>query len=125
MELKWQDIGRSPFLNKQFDKLNRLFIKSEKPDWKYPMESGYANVGVVTEVGREVKNISKGDKVFAYVSHRTDYIIEENNVIKLPENISSEYGIFTALLTISFNGILDAQINLGETIAIFGLGVIG
>ncbi len=34
-------------------------------------------------------------------------------------------GIFSQIGAIALNGILDAQINVGETVAIFGLGVVG
>src|SRR5690349_16233976 len=35
----------------------------------YPWKSGYANVGIVQEVGAAVKRVKPGDRVFSYGNH--------------------------------------------------------
>lgn len=117
--------GTAPFLSKKIDRETGLFVKSDVPASSYPTTSGYENVGEVIELGENVKKLKLGDKVFSHHCHETGYISDEGALIKLEEDLSPELGIFIALARVAHNGILDARINLGETVAVFGLGVVG
>lgn len=96
----------------------------------YPATSGYEIVGEVLEVARDVNELKVGDRVFAYCPHATENVTNVSfgikpNVLKLPDDLEPKLGIFFALTDVAFNGVLDARINLGETMVIFGLGVMG
>ena len=66
-----------------------------------------------------------GDVVFAYASHRSGHVLSEQALIKLPAGVDPEAAIFLANLNTTFNGILDADLHLGETVVVFGQGVLG
>jgi 2-desacetyl-2-hydroxyethyl bacteriochlorophyllide A dehydrogenase len=117
--------GEAPFYTKRFDPVTRLFIAAAEPDWHYPLPYGYENVGEVTEVGAGVSGLRPGDVVFTYSPHQTQVVIDEQQAYPLPETVAPEEGVFVALLGVAYNAILDAQILLGETVAIFGMGVVG
>lgn len=117
--------GTAPFLSKKIDPETGLFVKSDAPAHSYPAASGYENVGEVVELGESVTKLKLGDKVFSHHCHETGYISDERGLIKLYEDLSPELGLFIALARVAHNGILDARINLGETVAVFGLGIVG
>jgi threonine dehydrogenase-like Zn-dependent dehydrogenase len=43
----------------------------------------------------------------------------------MPAHVNPKLGVFVPLLQTSFNGILDSQVNLGETTVVFGAGIVG
>ena len=117
--------GTAPFYQKRFDPVTRLFLTGEEPDWRYPIPYGYENVGEVIELGAEVTNLRLGDRVFTYSPHQTHVVVDHGGAHRLPPGMKSENGLFLALLGVAYNAILDARILLGETVAIFGMGVVG
>lgn len=118
--------GDSPFYRKgNFDRKMRLFTQAISKRREYPIQTGYENVGKVVEVGKDVIGLKVGDVVFTYRSHQTGLMVGEKEVYKLPEELSPEVGVFAALTGVAYNAILDARIVLGETLAIFGMGVVG
>lgn len=120
--------GSNPYLSKQWDAQNRLFLATEAPSQPYPLSGwGYEEVGKVTELGPKVTTLKVGDIVYGTWGHRTHHILQEefaNKRIK-PEGLDPMLAIYSHLGPIALNGILDASIHVGETVAIFGLGVLG
>lgn len=109
---------------RQYDNDRRLFLERNAP-LGYPRKTGYENVGKVLSVGPGVPSLSPGDIVFGYANHVTEYVRPTTRIYKLPAGLEPKQGVFTALLGVAYNAILDARILLGETVAVFGMGVIG
>jgi threonine dehydrogenase-like Zn-dependent dehydrogenase len=120
--------GSNPYLSKQWDAKNRLFLASEAPSQPYPLSGwGYEEVGEVIEVNPEVTSLKVGDIVYGTWGHRTQHILQEeyaNKRIK-PAGLDPILAIYSHIGPIALNGILDANIHVGETVAVFGLGVLG
>ncbi len=127
--------GLAPFFRRKQDHTLKLFRDAEQNEtWQYPIRScdpgvwymGYSNVGKVVETGRDVQNFKVGDIVYTDAPHQSQIIRSgKGHVVKLPDSIKPEHGIlFTNLMT-TYNGILDTRIKLGDTVAVFGLGVLG
>ena len=120
--------GSNPYLSKQWDPKSRLFLASEAPSQPYPLSGwGYEEVGEVIEVHPEVTSLKVGDIVYGTWGHRTHHIVTEDYAkqrIK-PPGLDPILAIYSHLGPIALNGILDANIHLGETVAVFGLGVLG
>jgi 2-desacetyl-2-hydroxyethyl bacteriochlorophyllide A dehydrogenase len=120
--------GSNPYISKQWDPNNRLFLASAAPSQPYPLSSwGYEEVGEVIEIGPEVTALQVGDIVYGTWGHRTHHILQEEYArqrIK-PEGLDPILAIYSHLGPIALNGILDASIHVGETVAVFGLGVLG
>lgn len=120
--------GSNPYLSKQWDAKNRLFLPSESPSQPYPLSGwGYEEVGEVIEVSSDVTTLQVGGIVYGTWGHRTHHILPEeyaNQRIK-PDGLDPILAIYSHLGPIALNGILDANIHLGETVAVFGLGVLG
>jgi threonine dehydrogenase-like Zn-dependent dehydrogenase len=120
--------GSNPYLTKQWDAKNRLFLASEAPSQPYPLSGwGYEEVGEVIEVDPEVTTLKVGDIVYGTWGHRTHHVLQEdyaNKRIK-PQGLEPILAIYSHIGPIALNAILDANIHVGETVAVFGLGVLG
>jgi threonine dehydrogenase-like Zn-dependent dehydrogenase len=120
--------GSNPYLSKQWDIKNRLFLASEAPSQPYPLSGwGYEEVGEVIEVNPEVTTLKVGDIVYGTWGHRTHHILQEEYANKRlkPAGLDPMLAIYSHIGPIALNGILDANIHVGETVAVFGLGVLG
>jgi len=117
--------GTAVQINKRRDEETGLFVETAASDLRYPFKYGYQNVGKIIECGTGASTLKKGDVVYSYYSHRESFVANENELFKIPENLDPELGVFIANINTSYNAVLDAQINLGENVVVFGLGVIG
>jgi 2-desacetyl-2-hydroxyethyl bacteriochlorophyllide A dehydrogenase len=120
--------GSNPYISKQWDAEHRLFLDSRAPSQPYPLSGwGYEEVGEVVEVGPEVSTLKVGNIVYGTWGHRTHHILQEEYASQRikPEELDPILAIYSHLGPIALNGILDANIHVGETVAVFGLGVLG
>jgi threonine dehydrogenase-like Zn-dependent dehydrogenase len=120
--------GTNPYLSKRWDTDKRLFLPETDSTFHYPvMNLGYEEVGEIVEVGSSVMEIAVGTHLFGTWGHRTQYIANMDYVRPrlMPAGAEPIFGIFSHLGAIALNGIHDAAIRLGDTIAIFGLGALG
>jgi 2-desacetyl-2-hydroxyethyl bacteriochlorophyllide A dehydrogenase len=120
--------GSNPYLHKQWDPARKLFIPAEQPTLAYPVSGwGYEEVGEVVELGSEVEAVSIGDIIFGTWGHRTHHIIEEEYAWDRVQakSLDAIFGIFSQIGSIAINGVHDARIRIGETVAVFGMGTLG
>ncbi len=123
--------GVNPYMQKQWDSEKKLFIIGEETSLKYPIETGYEAVGQIIEIGSGVSKVKAGEIVYGGEwygwTHKTTHILTEDAAIRqrMPAHVNPKLGVFVPLLQTSFNGVLDSQVNLGETTVVFGAGVVG
>jgi 2-desacetyl-2-hydroxyethyl bacteriochlorophyllide A dehydrogenase len=91
----------------------------------FPLKFGYACVGRVLALGPTVVGITVGQRVFALHPHQSLFVAPADLTVPLPDGMAPEAGVFFANLETAFNVLLDAHPRLGETVAIFGQGVVG
>jgi len=90
-----------------------------------PLPLGYCNVGRVVEVGAGVTDFAVGDLVASNGKHAEYVCVPKNLVAKVPEKVSSEEAAFTVIGSISLQGIRLCKPTFGETIVVYGLGLLG
>ena len=105
--------GLMPTLDAVFSKLGE------------PLPLGYCNSGIVTEVGTSVKDFEVGDRVVSNGPHAEFVSVPQNLCAKIPENVSDSEASFTVLASIGLQGIRLIDPTLGETVVVYGLGLIG
>ena len=105
--------GMIPTLEAVFNKLNQ------------PLPLGYCNVGKVIAVGKGVSEFSVGDRVASNGNHAEYVCVPKNLVAKIPDNVSDEEAAFTVIGSIGLEGVRLLSAQLGETIVVIGLGLIG
>jgi 2-desacetyl-2-hydroxyethyl bacteriochlorophyllide A dehydrogenase len=120
--------GSNVYLHKRWDPETRLFLPSADPSQPYPLAGwGYEEVGEVVELGPNVSALQPGDLVYGTWGHRSHAILDETYLAprRKPPALDPLLAIFSHIGPIALNGLLDAQLHIGENIAIFGLGVPG
>ncbi len=120
--------GSNPYLHKEWDSALRLFGPGRAAALAYPLPAvGYEEVGEVVEVGEAVADIAPGALVYGAWGHRSHHVADADYVRArfLPAGLEPILGIFSHLGAIALNGVHDASIRVGETVAIFGLGALG
>jgi len=90
-----------------------------------PIPLGYCNVGTVINVGKGVNEFAIGDRVASNGPHAEIVCVPKNLVSKIPSNVSDEEAAFTVIGSIGLQGIRLLKPQLGETIVVVGLGLIG
>ncbi len=119
--------GTNPYLMKRWDSERRLFVPSQDST-AYPVTNlGYEEAGEVVEVGGGVTSVSVGDRIWGTWGHKSTHIADEEWVAAriLDRALDARYGIFSHAGAIGLNVVLDADIHVGEYVAIFGQGVMG
>jgi 2-desacetyl-2-hydroxyethyl bacteriochlorophyllide A dehydrogenase len=120
--------GTNPYLEKRWDAAKRVFAAGSGQSIEYPMTKwGYEEVGEVVELGTDVRDVGLGVRVFGTWGHRSEHVAAAELVRQriLPNEVDPILGIFSHIGPIALNGVLDVHVRLGETAAVFGLGVVG
>lgn len=89
---------------------------------------GYSGAGLVVDKHATVTDFNIGDRV-AYggegTGHGEAILAGRNLVVRVPDSVPFEYACFATLGSIAINAIRIADIKLGETVAVLGLGLVG
>jgi len=80
---------------------------------------------MVIGVGKNVDGFKVGDRVVSNGAHAELVHVPQNLVAKIPENVSDETAAFTVVGATALQGIRLIQPSFGETVVVFGLGLIG
>lgn len=90
---------------------------------------GYSSAGEVVEVGEDVTEFEVGDLVACagagYANHAEIISVPKNLCVKLSENSNLKNAAYNTLGAISLQGVRQADLRLGETCAVIGLGLLG
>ncbi|GAP15239.1 predicted dehydrogenase [Longilinea arvoryzae] len=94
-----------------------------------PMALGYSTAGTVVAVGEGLTGVQVGDRVACagggYAVHAEYNIVPRNLLTPIPENVDFESAAFTTLGAIALQGFRLAQPQLGDRVAVIGLGLLG
>lgn len=94
-----------------------------------PMTLGYSSAGVVVEVGAGVSGLQPGDRVACaggnHAVHAEYALVPKNLVTPIPAGVDDESAAFTTLAAVALQGYRLAAPQVGEKIAVIGLGLLG
>jgi predicted dehydrogenase/threonine dehydrogenase-like Zn-dependent dehydrogenase len=94
-----------------------------------PMPLGYSSAGTIIAVGEGLQAFQVGQRVACagggYAVHAEYARIPKNLVVPLPDEVDFESAAFTTLGAISLHGFRLAEAQLGERLAVIGLGLLG
>jgi 2-desacetyl-2-hydroxyethyl bacteriochlorophyllide A dehydrogenase len=119
--------GSNPHLHRRWDADSRLFVEGAA-SIEYPVVgAGYEEVGEVVEVGAATEGVEVGDIVWGIWGHRSDGVLPGVDAAaqKLPAGVDPLVGVFARVGAVALNAVIDADVHVGETVAVFGQGVIG
>jgi predicted dehydrogenase len=94
-----------------------------------PIPLGYSCAGEVIAVGSEATEFRVGERVACaglnFANHAEVDYIPRNLAVKMPEGLSYDDACFVAVGAVAMQGVRLARIELGSTIVVIGLGMVG
>ncbi|OGO32318.1 MAG: hypothetical protein A2136_05100 [Chloroflexi bacterium RBG_16_54_11] len=94
-----------------------------------PMPLGYSSAGVIVALGDGNKGFKVGDRVACagggYAVHAEFALVPFNLLTLLPTQVDFDSAAFTTLGAIALHGFRLSQAQLGESVGIIGLGLLG
>ncbi len=92
---------------------------------RYPFPAGYSNVGSVVEVGAGVDKSWIGRRVANFGPHAAFVTIPTKDAFPVPDAVSDDEASIFTIGIIVMNGVRRSRIEWGESVAIFGMGLLG
>ena len=90
---------------------------------------GYSCSGYVIEVGEGVTEFHPGDRVACagagYANHCEINVVPKNLIARVPDNVGLDAAALTTIGAIAMQGVRQANVTFGETIAVIGAGLVG
>lgn len=102
-----------------------------------PQGLGYTAIGYVEAIGEAITDFAVGDRVLCSGNHGTHWLVTPANVMqptstgrdfaiqKVPDGLDDTEAAFAILGDVALHGVRVAQLQIGESVAIHGLGVVG
>ncbi len=94
-----------------------------------PMVLGYSSSGIIEAVGPGLTGFSVGDRVACagggFAVHAELEVVPQNLLAKVPENVDLDQAAFATLGAIALHGFRLATPQIGESVAIIGMGLLG
>jgi 2-desacetyl-2-hydroxyethyl bacteriochlorophyllide A dehydrogenase len=117
----------NPYLEKHWDTEAALFVPG-KATFHYPVDVwGYSEAGEVDALGSGVSDFEVGQVVWGGWCHRSHAVLPVEKLIGhvLPPGLDPMVGTFNRVGAVALNAVLASGACIGETVVVFGLGVIG
>lgn len=99
----------------------------QKGAWcAYPWRSGYANVGIVRDIGTDVTRTTIGERVFTYGRHAsTIRYSQERLIAPVPRSVEPNVVAASRMAGVAMTAIVVAEIPTNATVIVFGMGLVG
>ncbi len=94
-------------------------------DLNYPLAYGYACVGIVKEIGKEVNSEWVNRLVFSFQPHTSHFIAKTESLIAIPQSLIPESACFLPNMETAVNLVQDGAPILGERVLVLGQGAVG
>jgi 2-desacetyl-2-hydroxyethyl bacteriochlorophyllide A dehydrogenase len=116
--------GTAPFATQAFERERRAFVPHDHGTI-FPMQLGTEYVGEVIEIGEGVGEVAVGDLVYGRGGHKEIQQAQASELVLLPAGLAPEAAMFVHHGCVALNALHDAKMRLGDSVGVFGLGVIG
>lgn len=94
-----------------------------------PMALGYSSAGTIVALGKNMQGLKVGQRVACagggYAVHAEYNVVPRTLLTPLPKNVDFESAAFTTLGAIALHGFRLAEPQIGENVAVIGLGLLG
>ena len=91
--------------------------------------TGYACSGIIVSCGRDIQSFVPGDRVACAGANRANHAelvaVPANLAVRVPDNCDLESAASATIGAIALQGVRRADVRLGESVAVIGLGLIG
>ena len=94
-----------------------------------PMPLGYSSAGTIVALGEDMEGFKVGQRVACagggYAVHAEYNVVPRNLLTPLPDSVDFESAAFTTLGAIALHGFRLAGPQIGENVAVIGMGLLG
>ena len=91
----------------------------------FPLTPGYSNVGEVVAVGPDVDPNWIDKRVASWTPHALYVTVNAAAAQVIHQDVSDEEAAFFAIAEIVMNGVRRANVRFGESVMVYGLGLLG
>jgi len=109
--------------------LSRVFAL--KPGVTFPVRPGYAMIGRILQKGSALTDYEVGERVYYLGNHASLLRFsgngegQWNHFFKVPQGLDSVEASLVCMIGIALTGPNDSEVKIGDSAAVFGLGVVG
>jgi len=93
-----------------------------------PMPLGYSSAGTIVALGKNMRGFRVGQRVACaglnYAVHAEYNVVPRNLLTPIPKNVDFESASFTTLVSIAMQGFRLAEPQVGENVAVIGMGLL-
>jgi 2-desacetyl-2-hydroxyethyl bacteriochlorophyllide A dehydrogenase len=108
-------------------------LLGDNPRTRYPAYPGYSHVGVVERVGERIEGFRPGDRVLSMGRHQSHVLLDltptrpggPEYAEPVPDGLAAELAALAILGSVSLHGVRRAELQLGQSVAVFGQGIVG
>ena len=90
-----------------------------------PFTLGYSSAGVVLECGSGVQRLRPGDRVASNGAHASVVAVSQHLCASVADSVPFDHAAFAVLGSIALQGVRLSQGQVGETLFVIGLGLVG
>ena len=102
-----------------------LACLSGKEAWApLPFMPGYGSVGEVVELGESARHLKAGQRIFTYGRHGK-FATAEVLAVPIQDGVDPAKATFARMAAVSITALRVSDAELGDTVAVFGLGLVG
>ncbi len=102
-----------------------FFLNLDNTGASYPFYPGYSFVGLVEARGAAVTTLQVGDCVVCPAPHASHALVDADVCLPVPADLPPDEVAYFNLLAIAMQGVRKARIELGESVAVLGAGIVG
>ena len=99
----------------------RMRAPHQTGTFPFPVKYGYLNVGRVVEGPSALKD----RVVFCLYPHQSRYVVSARDVVPVPDGVDPARAVLAGNMETAINGIWDAEVRIGDRVAVVGAGVVG
>lgn len=100
-------------------------ISSLQGGFKYPLAYGYACVGIVRDIGTQVDESWRDQRVFAFQPHTSHFLATPDSLFPIPVTLSPECASFLPNMETAINLVQDGAPLFAERVLVLGQGIVG
>jgi 2-desacetyl-2-hydroxyethyl bacteriochlorophyllide A dehydrogenase len=95
-------------------------------EWvSFPFAPGYSMTSVVVEAGPGVTGFRPGDRIATQTPHAERFVVAASEAVRIPDDITDDQAAWMSLACTTQLGVRRAELQLGETVGVVGLGLLG
>ena len=100
-------------------------FRGDHPNFKYPLNPGYAAVFEAEACGSEVKGIKPGERLLCMGRHSSTQQLNARATLLVPQGLPAETAVIARLMGVSMTTLMTTAARPGEQVIVCGAGPVG